>query len=115
MIDLSLIKNEKLRSLIQASAKFNALDESQQWDHLSNMQNLSPEKEEKICQFLAEENAKEAAPMSEEEQSRILNNFYNQISELKDNFAKLLKKDPELKQSEIEATQMTNLISTINK
>ena len=113
MIDLSVIKNEKLRSLIQASAKFNALDESQQWDHLSNMQNLSPEKEEKICQFLAEENAKEAAPVSNEERLEILNRLFVELGQLEDKFDRLLKKEPENKQKEEEAKQMTNLISNI--
>ncbi len=114
MPDLSMIKNEKLRNLIKASAKFKALSEFQQQKHLQGMQNLSHEKEEKLCQFFAQENAKENKPLSNEDQLEILNNLYHELVELEAKFTKLLKHDLEKRQRKDDDNNMDNLISSLN-
>lgn len=114
MPDLSIIKNEKLRNLIKASAKFKALSAFQQQKHLQGMQNLTHEKEEKLCEFFSKENAKESAPLSNEEQLEILNNLYHELVELEEKFSKLLKKDLESNQRKDDDSSMDNLISSLN-
>lgn len=115
MLDFSIIKNEKLRNLMQASGKFKYLSEFQQQQHLQGMQNLTPEQEEKACKFFAEENSKENVVMSNEEKLEILNRLYNEFTAMKEKFTKLLKKEPESKQREQDGDDMNNLLSTLNK
>lgn len=115
MPDFSTIKNEKLRDLIKASAKFNALSEYQQQKHLAGMTNLTPEKEAGLCEFLAAENAKENEPVTNEEKLEILNSLYHELVELEAKFTRLLKKEPENKQREKDDDDMNNLISSLSK
>lgn len=114
MPDLSVIKNEKLRDLIKASAKFNALSEFQQQKHLQGMQNVSPEKEEKLCQFFTEENAKEDSTMSNEERLAILNRLFDELGELESKFTRLLKNEPEKQERKKNDEDMDNLLGALN-
>ncbi len=114
MTDFSIIKNEKLRNLIKASAKFKALSAYQQQKHLEGMQNLSSEQEENLCKFLADENAKENTDMSNEERLEILNRLFAELGELEEKFSRLLKKEPENKQREKDDNDTDDLISSLN-
>lgn len=114
MPDLSVIKNEKLRNLIQASSKFKALSEFQQLKHLAKFQNLSPEQEEKVCDFLAKENAKENKNMTNEEKLEVLSRLYSELVELEAKFTKLLKQEPENKQHEDDQNNMNNLLGSLS-
>lgn len=115
MLDLSVIKNEKLRNLVKASRKFQALSEFQQQKHLQGMQNISSEQEESLCQFFTDENAKENDEMSNEEKMEILDQLYNEVVELGEKFTKLLKKEPEKKQRKQDDENMDDLLSSLNK
>lgn len=114
MLDLSVVKNEKLRSLIQASSKFKALSEFQQQKHLAKFQNLSPEQEEKVCDFLEKENAKENKKMTNEEKLEVLKRLYSELVELEAKFTKLLKQEPENKQREDDQNNMNNLLGSLS-
>lgn len=114
MLDLSIIKNKKLRDLVMASAKFKGLSEFQQQKHLDGMKNLSPAQEEKLCTFFMAENSKENAPLNSEEKLEVLNNLYNELVKLETNFTKLLKHEPENKQREDDENNMNNLMASLN-
>lgn len=113
MLDLSVIKNEKLRNLVKASRKFQALSAFQQQKHLQNMQTATPAQEEKLCKFFANENSKEASPLNKEEQLEILTRMFNELVELEEKFHKLLKQEPENKQREKDDEDMNNLLTSI--
>lgn len=113
MLDLSVIKNEKLRNLVKSSRKFQALSAFQQQKHLQNMQNATPAQEEKLCNFFTNENSKEASTLNKEEQLEILTRMFNELVELEEKFHKLLKKEPENKQREQDDEDMNNLLTSI--
>ncbi|MBP9770689.1 hypothetical protein KBC97_00845 [Candidatus Gracilibacteria bacterium] len=115
MLDLSVIKNEKLRNLVKASRKFQALSEFQQQKHLDNMKSISSEKEESLCQFFTDENAKENDDMTNEEKMQILDQLYNEVLELGEKFTKLLKKEPEKKQRKKDDENMDDLLASLDK
>jgi len=114
MTDISVIKTEKLRLLLQESVKFQMLPKDKQKEHIEKIKDLSYTKQEEVCQFLAQENAVEKAhTLTNEEKLKILNQLYEEVVELEQKFAKLLKKDPELKEQEREKEKMASILDGV--
>lgn len=117
MLDLSSINNEKLRNLIAASAKFSALPENKQIAHVERVKDLSPDRQERLCKFFAEENTKEKklASLTSEEKLIILERLFNELVDLENKFSRLLRQETEVKDRENEGHQMDQLINQLNK
>ncbi|MEK7127055.1 MAG: hypothetical protein AAB848_03015 [Patescibacteria group bacterium] len=114
MTDLSAIKNEKLRLLLQESAKFQILPKDKQHEHIEKIKDLSYAKQEEVCKFLMQENGMEKAHnLTNEEKLKILNQLYEEVVALEQKFTKLLKKDPELKEQEREKEKMANILDDV--
>ncbi|OGJ42454.1 hypothetical protein A3B60_02815 [Candidatus Peregrinibacteria bacterium RIFCSPLOWO2_01_FULL_39_12] len=114
MTDISVIKNEKLRLLLQESAKFQMLPKDKQKEHIEKIKDLPYAKQEEVCQFLAQENTVEKAhTLTNEEKLKILNQLYEEVVALEQKFTKLLKKDPELKEQEREKEKMTSILDDV--
>lgn len=79
------------------------------------MKSLSSEKEESLCQFFTDENAKENDDMTNEEKMQILDQLYNEVLELGEKFTKLLKKEPEKKQRKKDDENMDDLLASLDK
>lgn len=112
MTDLSVIKNEKLRLLLQESAKFQMLPKDKQHEHIEKIKDLPYAKQEEVCEFLMQENSMEKTHTSSDaEKLKILNKLYEEVVALEQKFTKLLKKEPELKEQEKEKTKMVSILN----
>lgn len=114
MTDLSVIKNEKLRLLLQESAKFQMLPKDKQHEHIEKIKDLPYAKQEEVCKFLMQENGMEKTHTSSDaEKLKILNKLYEEVVALEQKFTKLLKKEPELKEKEKEKTKMVSILKSL--
>lgn len=114
MTDLSAIKNEKLRLLLQESAKFQMLPKDKQHEHIEKIKDLPYAKQEEVCEFLMQENGMEKTHnLTNEEKLKILNKLYEEVIALEQKFTKLLKKEPELKEHEKEEAKMANILDDV--
>lgn len=77
MIDLSAIKSEKLRNLLNDSIKFAALSEEEQIQRVAEMSKFSAETQDKVyVPFFEKENAEEE-PQREEIAQAMLEDYQN--------------------------------------
>ncbi len=113
MVDLSAIRNHKLRNLIAASANFAALSEKEQKAQIDKLKNLPAVKQKEICKFFDKENKKEK-DLNNEEQLEILKELYKEVVALEKKFTKLLKKEPEMRSQADEGKEMDELLNKIN-
>ncbi|MDA1060252.1 MAG: hypothetical protein O3B47_00470 [bacterium] len=115
MLDLSAIRNHKLRKLIAASASFAALPHEKKGAQIEKIQHLSPAKQRELCEFFEKENEKEKKKgPNNEEQLEILKKLYEEVVALEKKFTKLLKMEPEMKAKANEDKEMGHLLNKIN-
>lgn len=115
MMDLFVIKNEKLRSLMENSAKFNSLSDEKQREHIERIENLSAAQQEKVREFFAKENEKEKVEgLSDKEKIAILSKLFDEVKELERRFSKLFRKETEVKDREGDNKKMNELLSKLN-
>ncbi|MFH1284758.1 MAG: hypothetical protein ABIH78_04200 [Candidatus Peregrinibacteria bacterium] len=110
-MDLSAIKNEKLKALVSASKSFAALTPDQQERQIKLLAALPEEKSAEVIAFLTEENEKEVA--AEASQFKLLKKLYNRVLEMKKDFEHLLKKDAETLDQQKEKSQMSTLLNKL--
>lgn len=113
MVDFSVIKDEKLRKLMQNSARFRALPEEKQQDHLNKIKDLPEDRQKAVCDFFEHESVP-PKKLTSEEQLEILTKLYDEVVALEKKFTKLLEKEPENKQKEQEEQKMGNLIDKLD-
>ena len=115
MVDLSVVKNAKLRALIESSKKFSSLSTEKQEAHLEHIVSLPDGQQEEVCQFFEKENAKEETDtMSQDEKIRVLMKLYDDVVALEKKFTSLLRKEPELKERKVETKKMQTLLNKLN-
>lgn len=110
MLDLSQIKHEKLRNLMEKSIYFANLSLDEQAKYLGHIAKLDSDKMESLCDFFEDQNA-----MADENLQKKLKAIYEQVLDLKNKLQKLIAADPEKMERQIEDKQLDALINDLEK
>lgn len=109
MLDFSVIKNEKLCDLMRLSARFSALPEADQQQHIAKIKDLSASKQEEVCVYFLESNKDEKLSQADR-----IKKIYEEFIELENHFKNLLGQEPELKEKEQDHQTMDTLLTKLN-
>lgn len=110
MLDLSQIKHEKLRNLIEKSIYFANLSLDEQAKSLGDIAKLDSDKMESLCDFFEDQNA-----MADENLQKKLKAIYEQVLDLKSSLQKLIAADPEKKERQSDETRLDTLLDQLEK
>lgn len=112
-MDTSAIKSEKLKKLIENSAKFHQLSESEQREKIKKLAKLPAKKQEEIfCPFFEKENTKEKAEISEKR--KIIAKLSKKLEEMQTLVKKLARTDAEQFSNQQERAQEEKLLKDLN-
>ena len=110
MLDLSNIKDEKLRKLIEESVYFSALTEEEQKGYLDRILQVPDEKVEELCAFFEKENKAGNEKVIEQ-----LKGVYEEFLDLENKIKKMIDQDPEKKSLQGDEKRLDELLDELDK
>ena len=112
-----VIKNEKLRKVLEGSASFKQFSSAEQKDFLRLLNDLPAEQQKEMCEFFIKSNQSEKKKSQEEEEKLIANleQFVEQVEDATLKFKKVLitQKEDDSRGPEIE--QQQQILEEIDK